>query len=195
LTRHSYAKHDIGLLGRYIALPWLKALVAATRQGAKTKGVAFTLDVNEVAEVLQKQRGRCAITGRNFNKERNSNSYTRPDGATIDRIDPHGTYCKENVRIVTFQANAALNDWGDNVLVSFCRDVLHHRETMNEVERLEQNLACLDKAVVGVEMLRDREVRYGPEWDSANLKLFDLARERAKLARKIEEFFEEVSAT
>ena len=71
-------------------------------------------------ELLEEQAGRCAVTGR----ELLMTPKPQLDSLSIDRIDPGRGYVLGNVRLITWQANAARLTGTDEDLRAFCRDVL-----------------------------------------------------------------------
>jgi hypothetical protein len=88
-------------------------LVGVARRQARDKGLKFDL-TNEW--VLEKLGGRCEATGLKFVFKTTDDYYRHPRSASVDRIDGHGDYTMDNVRIVVWQFNLARNEYGDEVL-------------------------------------------------------------------------------
>lgn len=91
-------------------------LVATARTRARKRGLAF--DLGDHIEDLQRRidAGVCEVTGLPFDLSP-GRKYNSP---SLDRRDPARGYTHDNVRIVLNVINAALGDWGDEVL----RDVM-----------------------------------------------------------------------
>ncbi len=70
----------------------MEAVLNATRLKAQAKGVDCTLSLDTLHTILNRQCGRCAITGRQFSAENPDNTFVRPDGATVDQIIPGKGY-------------------------------------------------------------------------------------------------------
>ena len=89
-----------------------QCLVATARTRSRRRGLAFDLDnhVDEIQALIDK--GVCELTGYEFDL-----SPGKPfNSPSIDRIDPAKGYTYENIRIVLNLVNAALGDWGEDVL-------------------------------------------------------------------------------
>lgn len=96
-------------------------MVAAARTRAKSKGREFNITTELVAEMWDKQQGKCAVTGVNMVLENNTDycqQSRHPKCPSIDRVDSSGGYTKDNVRLVTVIANGAMNNWPHEVLTT-----------------------------------------------------------------------------
>lgn len=76
----------------------------------------------QLLELYEKQNGICALTGRKMLIRTNSH---HPDSLSVDRIKAGLPYTISNLRLVTWQANAARGAWTDEQLLSFCKDVIN----------------------------------------------------------------------
>lgn len=90
--------------------------------GARRRNKDFDLTYTELETIYHKQNGKCALTGRKLCLLRRQSL----DSLSIDRKNPHKGYTKNNVRLVTWQANGARHSGTDAQLLGFCRDVLKH---------------------------------------------------------------------
>lgn len=90
----------------------LSLILSGTRHRCKKRGYAFDLDAHrtELQELFDDKR--CALTGIAFDLETDK-AWNSP---SIDRIKPEGGYVFGNVRFVLWSINAALGDWGEDVL-------------------------------------------------------------------------------
>lgn len=91
-------------------------LVATARTRARSKGLIFDLDQFIPELQTRIDLGKCEVTGAVFDLSP-GRKFNSP---SLDRIDSSKGYTYENTRIVLNLVNAALGDWGENVL----RDVM-----------------------------------------------------------------------
>lgn len=89
-----------------------QCLVANARTRARRKGLDFSLDehVNDLQARID--AGKCELTGYPFSLAPGK-PYNSP---SLDRIDSNKGYTYENVRVVLHLVNAALGDWGEDIL-------------------------------------------------------------------------------
>jgi hypothetical protein len=81
------------------------------------------ITAKQLQVLWEKQKGICVFTGR---KMRVAGKTLHSDCASIDKINPKKGYTIKNVRFVTWQSNSARGHWGDNKMLQFCLDVVHH---------------------------------------------------------------------
>jgi hypothetical protein len=88
-----------------------------SRKGdAKSRGVVFEIELDQVLSMAKRQRWTCAVTGIKLNPKKPKGSRRSPFTPSIDRIIPSNGYVLGNVRVVCLAANFAMNEWGDDVL-------------------------------------------------------------------------------
>jgi hypothetical protein len=75
----------------------------------------------ELRELWHAQDGRCALTGQEMQLR---NGKASIHSVSVDRIDPAIGYHPGNVRLVTYQANAAKLMGTDADLIAFCKRLL-----------------------------------------------------------------------
>ena len=71
--------------------------------------------------MLNRADGRCELTGVLFEYTVRPGVRARPLIPSLDRIDPQKGYIKENLRVVCYAVNAAINEWGDGVFEIIAR--------------------------------------------------------------------------
>lgn len=96
------------------------------KRRAEAKQMPFSISVNDLYALGDKQRWRCALTRLSFDcsgKQPRSNPYA----LSIDRINSRDGYTVENVRLVLHSVNCALGPWGEDVLAKICEHFLAQR--------------------------------------------------------------------
>lgn len=90
---------------------------AKARKRAGALGRAFTVSWDEMEALLHSQGYRCALSGLQFDLERNTQGTRTPYAPSLDRIDCARGYEPGNVRWVLTAVNIALSDWGKDQLL------------------------------------------------------------------------------
>jgi len=93
------------------------------KKRAKNKGWEFTICLEDILAAMRKVGNKCWLTGVEFKE--NKDSFRNPYRPSIDRVHSNVGYVPDNVRIVAYAVNAALNDWGDDVFF----DIVRHANT------------------------------------------------------------------
>lgn len=113
------------------AASWTRPLWAAAKKNAAARGIAFDLTEDDVAQMVQQSRGRCAVTGIAMSIERGAlpigRKMRRPWAPSIDRIQSSDGYSRENCRIVCCAANYAMSQWGEAVLIEMAKAIARKR--------------------------------------------------------------------
>lgn len=95
----------------------LVSLLGGARRRAKQKGLEYDLDLKWLLNLYKIQNGCCALTGLllifEFNKE--FKRQFMPFSPSLDRIQSHGGYTKENTRLVCTAINVAMNHYGEGI--------------------------------------------------------------------------------
>ena len=106
----------------------VKLLFVQSKSRAKRLEKEFDLTVEFLLELLSKQDGKCAGTGRKLL----ASSYVagdkhraHRDTVSIDRIDSTRGYTKDNVQLVTYHFNIAKGAFTLEELKELCRDVVN----------------------------------------------------------------------
>ena len=119
------AKYSKGFLSKERRL---KKLIWAAKNRATTKSVPFDIDYEYLIQLWDIQNGKCAISGRNLDLQPfGYKGQVNPNAPSVDRITPALGYTKDNVRIVCYQVNVALSEFGENALLQLCSDILAFR--------------------------------------------------------------------
>jgi hypothetical protein len=95
---------------------------------SKVQSLEFNLTPKFLIELWESQEGLCAISGRKFDLQRPEKIETvKANAPSLDRIDSNKGYLKGNVRFVCYQVNTALNAYGEQALLSLCKDILTYK--------------------------------------------------------------------
>jgi len=97
----------------------LKKLMSFAKNRAKIKDVPFDLDIKYL---LSLWNGKCSISGVDLQLDAGSGRVYRR-APSIDRIIPELGYVKGNVRIVTYQVNVAISEFGEEGLYKLVKEV------------------------------------------------------------------------
>jgi hypothetical protein len=95
----------------------------AIRSSAVTRGIAFRISKEEIWGQLMSQGSRCALTGLPVTFKDSS--------ASVDRVDPKGSYEPSNIQIVHQDVNLMRNKFTVERFVEVCKLVARH---LDEVE-------------------------------------------------------------
>jgi len=103
----------------------LRGIVTCSRMRCKRRGREHDLDTDYLMELLGKQEGRCAISGRLMLASQAGNRrQTHKDTVSVDRIDSSRGYTKDNVQLVTVLCNTAKSSFSMQDFLEMCRDVV-----------------------------------------------------------------------
>jgi hypothetical protein len=103
--------------------------IAEIKNRCAKKGWDFTLTINDLLELWDKQSGKCAVTKKPMLLRAIPEGYRRdPQSPSVDRIDSHKLYTKDNIRFVCWRVNEMKNDGTDEELFEWCEAVLLERE-------------------------------------------------------------------
>ena len=83
--------------------------------------IAWTLTVEQVWAIYDKQKGRCALTGIPMTWARNV-----PTNISIDRITPNGSYSMSNVQLVCRAINQSRGALEVDEYLDWCTKVANH---------------------------------------------------------------------
>lgn len=96
-----------------------KRLSAAIRQAALRDSVHITID--DLLGLWRDQDGCCAVTGI---KMVWGIGDVVPNSISLDKIDPRGTYTRDNIRLVCYQVNVFKNKWDDSQMFQMAMSII-----------------------------------------------------------------------
>jgi hypothetical protein len=106
----------------------LSRLLGMAKNRAKVKSLPFDLDIKFL---MNEWDGVCSVTGIPFSLERPRTGKVHPYAPSIDRVTPSKGYVKGNVRIVCYQLNVALSEFGLEQFDSFVQAYISNRGLIN----------------------------------------------------------------
>ena len=89
--------------------------------GAETRGLQWDLTLDCVADLMELQDFRCALTG--WDIEFPESGHPQKAIASIDRIDSKKPYVKENIQLVTRQVNMMKQQYSQAEFIKVCKAV------------------------------------------------------------------------
>lgn len=96
----------------------ISRLVAMAKNRAAEKSVPFDIDTEYMMTLWS---GKCAISGIPLELGRSEKGKVNPYAPSIDRIVPSLGYVKGNVRLICYQANVAISEFGLEQFDSFVK--------------------------------------------------------------------------
>jgi hypothetical protein len=105
-------------------------LCTSSRASAKSRGIMFLVDKDDILGLYLEQDAKCAITGMGLKwggergGQRNDRAWLRP---SIDRIDSGGNYARGNIHIVAQAVNLMKSDLPLEVFYGLCDTISGRR--------------------------------------------------------------------
>lgn len=90
----------------------INRLVHMAKHRAKSSGVPFDIDKDYMMELWKHNEGKCAILKIPLDLGESDLGKVNPYAPSFDRIVPSLGYTKGNVRIICYQLNVALSEFG-----------------------------------------------------------------------------------
>jgi hypothetical protein len=110
-----------------------KFMCQKAKDRAKRKNLPFNLTIDFLEQLYNEQNKRCAISGILLNFETiGINGKIAADSPSIDKITPEIGYVKGNVRLVSYQVNCALLNYGDANLFSLIEHIILFNKELQE---------------------------------------------------------------
>lgn len=106
-----------------------RVLLSKTRTKRLThekRNLPYTITIEHLYEVWQKQNGKCAVSGEPMILKQWDKGPRVWNQASVDRIDSSKGYEIGNIRLVCLMANYCKSNFSDEDLVLFCRKVYEY---------------------------------------------------------------------
>ena len=91
------------------------------KTGAETRGLSWQLSIDDVADLVEDQDFKCALTGWAIEFPESGSPQKAP--ASLDRIDSKLGYTKDNVQLVTRTVNMMKQRYSQQEFISVCKAV------------------------------------------------------------------------
>jgi hypothetical protein len=99
-----------------------RQLQARAENRARKARMAFTLRPGFALILYDQQKGRCAVSGFEFNLQRFPEALVKhPFAPSIDRRLSSGGYTEDNVRLVCVAVNFGMGQWGEELYMTLAR--------------------------------------------------------------------------
>ena len=104
---------------------FLAVTVSKTRYAAREqRGLNFDIDHDYVMKLLEKQNGKCALTGWTMEFTRSGvKGEGNPYGCTMDRINSDLGYIKGNIQLTCWWPNKVKSNMSNREFIRMCKDV------------------------------------------------------------------------
>jgi len=109
---------------------WARTLVNAANARNRARGSEEDFSMSDLEAAWKNCGGCCAVSGMPFDFLIVGDGQAKhPFAPSLDRIDRHKSYRRDNVRLVISIANFAMNAWGRNRFTSWPRLCIKNMET------------------------------------------------------------------
>ena len=102
---------------RGIRISWFNQF----KSSAETRGLEWTITLDDVADLYEKQKGQCALTGWDIQFPEVGHPVKAP--ASIDRIDSTKGYSVSNIQLVERKVNMMKQQYTQEQFISVCKAV------------------------------------------------------------------------
>lgn len=94
--------------------------------GAETRGLLWELTIDNVADLMESQNFKCALTGWDIEFPESGPPQKAP--ASLDRIDSKKAYTLDNTQIVTRQVNMMKQQYSQEDFIQVCKAVARNKK-------------------------------------------------------------------
>ena len=102
--------------------------VAAAKDRAKKKGIYCDITLEEIQQLWEDQKGKCAISGLPMTYEMGKGRVH--SNVSIDKKDPDKGYTISNIQLVCMAVNQMKSDMTTDTLIDYCRAILDNNNNI-----------------------------------------------------------------
>jgi hypothetical protein len=88
----------------------------------KLQEIEYKLTSEDLEKIWEEQEGRCALSGVYLTHHRDGDG-AKEFNASIDRIDPNGSYTKNNVQLVAYRVNFLKHTLSEDMLYWWVKNI------------------------------------------------------------------------
>lgn len=103
-----------------------KNCLAAAKKRAKQKNKDFDIDLNFLLELWKKQNGKCFYSGIDLKAHNYGEGYRHQDSISLDRINCHLGYTRDNVVLCSYYANLAKSELSKTEFLNMCKLIVEY---------------------------------------------------------------------
>jgi hypothetical protein len=96
---------------------------------AAARNLPFTITVQQAWRLFLRQERKCALSGVSLTFRRSQADRTRPQTASLDRIDSKKGYTPRNIQWVHKTVNLMKNVLSQSEFVGWCKHIAHHQSS------------------------------------------------------------------
>ncbi|MEN6586401.1 MAG: hypothetical protein ABFE02_10210 [Sulfuricella sp.] len=118
----------------------LRALLRNARKNANSRALPCTITIEDLLDLSRQAAGRCMFSGIEFEHGPADTMLTsrsrrkRLWAPSLDRIDSSKGYEPGNIRLVCMAVNAALQEFGDDVLIRIALALAKRHATLSNIQ-------------------------------------------------------------
>lgn len=169
---------------------WAQVLVSAANARNRARELQEVYSMADLSAAWEACGGCCAVSGLPFGLQVCGDGQAkRPFAPSLDRIDRHKPYCRDNVRLVVSIANFAMNAWGDEPLLQLASALQRkHGERPPPSITAPPDGDLDDVATIDTELVEtDRGTLTFPPRPDMHRPILDLLRRGPRSSREIED--------
>ena len=102
------------------------------QSGAKKRNINFDLTFNDLKLLYKQQGGLCALSGIKMTIKPGTRKRINNTKLSVDRINNSKGYTKDNIQLITWQANMAKGTWTNKQLINMCKNIIKHHSKLLE---------------------------------------------------------------
>jgi len=108
-------------------------LFSGAKTRAKKANIPIDISKDWIVQQFEAQRGKCALTGRDFQMEYESGG-RRPDALSLDQMVPGAGYTKKNTQLVVWSVNEMKKRMSLDEFLQLCLDVAEQAVRTTDAE-------------------------------------------------------------